>query len=120
MPPYANRMDNYSKQIDAILKKVSTLSTKHSKLKSENHNLSASNKQLNEELESKNKTIDELKNQLNVLKLAKGVTVEDGEKKEMKKKVNEYIKEIDKCLAMLNAKKLRRNREQKQKEQKGN
>lgn len=103
MQKYAKNMSEQLKTVESILKKTEQLSKRHAELQSKNYTLSAENKNLNTQIELQSKTIDELRSQLNISKIAKGVAVEDGEKKELKKKVNQYIREIDKCLAMLNA-----------------
>jgi hypothetical protein len=48
--------------------------------------------------------INELENQLNVLKLAKNVSGDgdENERAELKRKINEMVKEIDMCVALLN------------------
>jgi phage gp16-like protein len=46
---------------------------------------------------------EELLNQINVLKLAKGVGITEREKVEVKKQIKHYISEIDDCLAKMNA-----------------
>jgi hypothetical protein len=45
-------------------------------------------------------TIDELRQQVNILKLNAG-EMTDSDKKEIEKKINAYIKEIDRCITLL-------------------
>ena len=54
-----------------------------------------------EQLVSENK---ELKEQIKTIKLAQSLTTGNGDQssRETKTKINEYIKEIDKCLSLLN------------------
>ncbi|MCP4124664.1 MAG: hypothetical protein GY751_23215 [Bacteroidetes bacterium] len=50
-------------------------------------------------LETKN---DGINKELQLIKMAKSVEVSDEERVSMKKELKHYIKEIDKCLALLN------------------
>ncbi|HKC37565.1 MAG TPA: hypothetical protein VKB95_15925 [Chitinophagaceae bacterium] len=69
--------------------------------------LQKENLRLKEELD-KNRTqsfahqqnIDDLKQQVEVLKITSG-DWEEGDKKEFEKRINSYIKEIDRCIALL-------------------
>lgn len=69
--------------------------------------LQKENLRLKEELD-KNRTqsfahqqnIEELKQQVDVLKITSG-DWNEGDKKEFEKRINSYIKEIDRCIALL-------------------
>ncbi len=50
--------------------------------------------------EFKNQTAD-FKNQIKISKIVDNINPEDGSVSELKKKVDEYIQEIDKCIAYL-------------------
>jgi len=52
-------------------------------------------------LQDRQKTLDELKEQLDILKISKGA-MNDTDKKELNKKINTYLKDIDRCLSLLN------------------
>ncbi len=65
------------------------------------------NRKLKEELESikqknsaQQKNVDELKQQVGVLKLNAG-EMSEADKKEFEKRITVYVKEIDRCIAML-------------------
>jgi cell division septum initiation protein DivIVA len=65
------------------------------------------NKQLKEELDlaqqkvsAQQKIADELKQQVSILKLSNG-EMNETEKKEFEKRIHSYLKEIDRCIAML-------------------
>ncbi len=65
------------------------------------------NERLKEELENANKqmanfqeNVDSLKQQVSILKLNAG-EMNEADKKEFEKKLNQYIREIDRCIAML-------------------
>ena len=43
-----------------------------------------------------------LEKQLNFTKIAKSINLEKDDKKDIKKIINEYVREIDKCISLLN------------------
>ena len=61
------------------------------------------NKTLKSEVEDRDKDIKRLKEKIKLLRITKSVSTQDVEKnKESRKKINEYVREIDKCIALLN------------------
>lgn len=71
------------------------------------HDLQKENIQLKKELETSVKqssqhqqTIETLRQQVEVLKITSG-NWDERDKKEFEKRINQYIKEIDKCIALL-------------------
>ncbi|HEY6062266.1 MAG TPA: hypothetical protein VIV35_01585 [Chitinophagaceae bacterium] len=65
------------------------------------------NSKLREELESarqktlvQQKSADELKQQVSILKVSAG-EMNETDKKEFEKRINGYLKEIDRCIALL-------------------
>lgn len=71
------------------------------------HDLKKENTQLRKDLQLQTKqgsqyqqTIDTLKQQVEVLKISSG-SWDEGDKKDFEKRINQYIKEIDKCIALL-------------------
>ncbi len=59
------------------------------------------NQNLKTILESKNEELLNFKNQDKITKIANSFSVDEKSTAEMKIKLNEYIKEIDKCIAYL-------------------
>jgi len=51
---------------------------------------------------SKNTEIEELNDKYKVLKMAKSLEGASNENKDVKLKINEMVREIDKCIALLN------------------
>lgn len=87
-------------QFNTINEKLQLLLKQYGRLQKEND-------RLKEELsESRNKEslargrIDELQQQIGILKLASGELTEK-DKKDFEKKINQYIREIDKCISYL-------------------
>lgn len=93
-------------RIEQITDKVKLLLKKQEQLQQDCANTKAENVELQALLKERNARVQELEEHLKILKLAKTVSgTEDGngeEKAELKRKINEFIKEIDKCVALLN------------------
>jgi len=90
-------------EVDVHIKRI------HEKLQQlikQHHELQKENSQLKKELERSAKqssnhqqTIETLKQQVEVLKISSG-NWDEHDKKEFEKRINHYIKEIDKCIAL--------------------
>ena len=63
--------------------------------------LKKENEDLKKEILDKNQTIDKLKDELQKVKLAKSIDSEEGSN-DAKLKINELVREIDKCIGLLN------------------
>ncbi len=89
---------------DEIKIKVEKLIHLHKDIKQENKNLNYQNHQLNQKLEEQKNKISELENQNKLFKLGQVISNggADQNSRNLKLKINEYIREIDKCLALLN------------------
>jgi len=63
--------------------------------------------ELKNDLDDKSKMIDELKEKYNILKMTKKLEAPSSnvkeDNKELKLKINEMLREIDKCMALLNS-----------------
>lgn len=96
-------MDQYRAKIEQILKRTERLVGQYDKLKQELADVQEENRQLKEQLEQKNEKMHDLDHELSMVKVAKQLSAfPEEEKVELKKKINEFIKEIDKCVALLN------------------
>lgn len=93
-------MSDVEKQLKRIQDKLQQVLKDYAALQKENL-------RLKEELD-KNRTqsfahqqnIEDLKQQVEVLKITSG-DWEEGDKKDFEKRINSYIKEIDRCIALL-------------------
>ena len=88
--------------INSIENKLNNLLSAYQKEKEINLNLSQENASLVSEIKQKSKEIDNLKDKIKLMSISKSVDVSKGDIKETKLKINEYIREIDKCIAQLN------------------
>jgi len=77
------------------------LISEHKSLKEELKGLKTENQDLKTALKVRDDQIAGFHNQLKISKLADSLRPEDGSVPELKKKVDEYIREIDKCIAHL-------------------
>ena len=96
-------METFSSSVASLEKLVKQLMELHGQAVKQNATLKLTNEQLQiDKQESQNK-IANLTDQLKTLKLAQSLAGSgDQDTRQVKIKINEYIKEIDKCLALLN------------------
>ena len=66
-----------------------------------NHNVSENN-DLSNELKKKEDNISTLQDKIKLMNISKSVEVSKEEVKASRLKINEYVREIDKCIALLN------------------
>jgi hypothetical protein len=83
-----------------IEKKVNQLIGYYEKLNIENGDLKSKNEELNQIIKTQSDKILELEKRVINLKLAKQLT-NNKEAAEAKKKINEMLREIDKCVGLL-------------------
>lgn len=96
-------MDQYNEKLNQIQKKAQQLADAHVELKGKYTNLKRENADLLKLLKEQGLELEEMESKLKVLKVAKQLGASpDGDRNDLKKKINEYIKEIDKCVALLN------------------
>lgn len=94
-------METTLNQLLGIQQKLQTLLKKHEALQKENDALKTELNKLRSNTASQTEEIQKLKQQLTVKNLQNG-NWSDDEKKELEQKINSYLKEIDKCLNLLN------------------
>ena len=87
-------------QFNIINEKLQQLLKQQARLKKENERLHLELEACQEKENSFQQKIDELAQQNSILKLAGG-DMNEKDKKEFERKINSYIKEIDKCIAFL-------------------
>jgi hypothetical protein len=82
-------------------RKIVVLVGEHTKLKEHIGSLEAENNDLKNAVKARDEQIMGFHNQLKITKIVDNLNPEDGSVLELKKKVDEYIREIDKCIAHL-------------------
>ena len=89
--------------VENIDKKVSKLIQLYHSVQKEKEDALTVNNQLISDLSEKEKKINSLEEKIKLLRITKSVSTQDDEKnKESRQKINEYVREIDKCIALLN------------------
>ncbi len=95
-----------SKSIDQLGLRLDQFTNKYEKLKLENETLKQDVSKLKSDLKSKSEDLDALKEKLRVVSLAKSLDEKETQvetKKDLKLKINEMMRELDKCIAVLNS-----------------
>lgn len=87
--------------LSGLERKILVLVNEHKKLKDEIKNLKTENHELKAGLHNRDEQLVNFKNQIKISKIVDNINPEDGSVSELKKKVDDYIQEIDKCIAYL-------------------
>jgi predicted nucleic acid-binding Zn-ribbon protein len=93
-------MSDLEQQLKRIQDKLQQVLKDHSSLQKENLRLKEELDKNRNQSFANQQTIEDLKQQVDVLKITSG-DWEEGDKKEFEKRINTYIKEIDRCIALL-------------------
>ena len=89
--------------IEEIKKKFNLLLERNKDLTDLSSTLKNELSKLKEESEAKDNELNELKDKYKILKMSKKLDGDETQNsKELKLKINEMVKEIDKCIALLN------------------
>jgi predicted DNA-binding antitoxin AbrB/MazE fold protein len=94
---------NTSLIVDSLQSKVEKLIIQHKKAKEDIKQLKEENEFLENKLTETKTQIMDLSEQNKVLKLAKSLSGKEGKSTEIKLRINELIREIDKCIAKVNS-----------------
>jgi predicted RNase H-like nuclease (RuvC/YqgF family) len=87
--------------LSGLERKIVMLLNEHKNLKDQVQQLKTENQDLKNHLKNKDQQVEGFKNQIKITRIADRIHPEDGDVAELKKKVDEYIREIDKCIAHL-------------------
>jgi len=93
-------MAEIEKQLKRIQDKLQQVLKDYSALQKENLRLKEELDKNRTQSFTNQQTIEELKQQVDVLKITSG-DWDQNDKKEFEKRINSYIKEIDRCIALL-------------------
>lgn len=94
--------NNYQSIIESLKGKIEVIISGYEQARADNYQLKRELEACKEELEiNKNKTA-ELEDKIDKLQLADAFKVSSTDGKEAKRKIGKIIKEIDKCIALLN------------------
>ena len=81
---------------------VGKLIEKYTQLKAEKKDLLQDNDALNAQLQEKQKQVVALQDKVKLMNISKSVDIDKEDVKATRLKINEYVREIDKCIALLN------------------
>ena len=88
--------------INSLEEKVKKIIMLHDTLRSENQHFSSENNDLRDIIKLKDNELRDLQSRYEQLKLAKLLVTGSEDVHEAKLKVNKIVREIDKCIALLN------------------
>ena len=90
------------KIINSIEIKVGKLIAKYNQIQLEKSDLQTNNNTLNTKLQEQEKKIAALQDKVKLMNISKSVDTAKEDVKATRLKINEYVREIDKCIALLN------------------
>lgn len=93
-------MSDLDIHIKRIQEKLERLLKQYNDLQKENNVLKKEIERSSRQAAVNQQTIDTLKQHVEILKISSG-NWDENDKKEFEKRINQYIKEIDKCIALL-------------------
>tara|TARA_B110000467_G_scaffold142232_1_gene143528 strand:- start:23 stop:304 length:282 start_codon:yes stop_codon:yes gene_type:complete len=88
--------------IDRLQHKLEKLVAKHEDVKGANVRLTDQMTQLRQQLDTQQESVQELEDKNKILKLSASLHGEEQDTQAARKKINELVREIDKCIALLN------------------
>jgi chromosome segregation ATPase len=87
--------------LNGLERKLLVLLNEHKSLKDELRGLKLENHELKADVKKREEQLSHFKNQIKITKIVDYINPEDGSISELKRKVDEYIREIDKCIAQV-------------------
>ena len=88
--------------INRIQNKIERLVSEYQEVKSVNMQLKQKLLSLQDQLDKKRKNVSELKDKNKILKLSASLQGEEQDAQAARQRINELVREIDKCIALLN------------------
>ena len=92
---------NADQLISSIELKIRNLIERQKTIKEENNYLKQQKEKITKTLEVQKSIITDLENKYRVLKVSKALEINTGSQ-DVKKKITELVREIDKCISLLN------------------
>ncbi|MDP4129010.1 MAG: hypothetical protein Q8918_04835 [Bacteroidota bacterium] len=94
-------MTNPEIQLKRVYEKFQQLAKLHQGLQKENERLKADFKKMSVRCEELAQEAEKFRQQTEILKLS-GTDMNEKEKKDLEKRLSQYVREIDRCIALLN------------------
>ena len=95
-------MEGFLKTIDLLEVKLLGVLKNYQELKETNQKLNVTNQRLLDELSNQNQQNSDLEDRLQALKIANTMVGSKEDKLITKQKINSLIRDIDKCIALVN------------------
>lgn len=95
-------MQDMNEQVLRIEQKVQQLLKQYQQLQKENLQIKTENQKLRVQLQEQIDDTNKLRQQRDATKI-NGGSMDESSKKDLEKRINIYLKDIDKCLALLHA-----------------
>lgn len=95
------KRDRLSNELQSLERKIRLLMTQYTQEKKQNEDLKNQNMELKSLLNSKEQQILDFQNKIKISTIADSISVGETESTEVKSKIDDYIKEIDKCINQL-------------------
>lgn len=95
-------MEGLDTYISGLTVRVEQLAGSQVSLRVENSELKARNVALELAMSEQKNVLLQLEEQNKVVKIAKAVTDGDDDRREQRKRLNELVREVEKCIALLN------------------
>ena len=93
--------DVLKSNLNGLERRILMLINEHKNLREEVKTLKMENQALRQSVQNRDNQLESFKNQIKITKIADRIHPENGDVAELKKKVDDYIREIDKCIAHL-------------------
>ena len=88
--------------VDSLELKIKQLISLYGKTKQEKQQAVNEGEKLKKTLAEQQEIINSLEEKIKLIKMSKVVSSSNEDNKKTKQKINEYVREIDKCIALLN------------------
>ena len=93
-------MSNTEQHLKRIQDKLQQLLKQHAAVQKENSKLKQDFELAQQKIAAQQKGTDDLKQQVSILKVSAG-EMSEADKKDFEKRINGYLKEIDRCITLL-------------------
>jgi chromosome segregation ATPase len=95
------KRDRLNNELQTLERKIRLLITQYSQEKKNSEDLKNQNQELKELLTAKEQQISDFQNKIKISTIVDSISVGETEAAEVKNKIDDYIKEIDRCINQL-------------------
>ena len=95
------KRDRLNNELQTLERKIRLLMNQYTQEKKNSEDLNSQNLELKSLLTSKEQQILDFQNKIKISTIVDSISVGDSEAAEVKNKIDDYIKEIDKCINQL-------------------